>query len=163
MSNFSIERVITEWQAAGIYQFLLPFLLIFAVIFGILSGTKAFGNHKGVHLIIALVIGLFAIQVPLVQTFFTEIFPGLGVGLAVMIVVWILVVVFADGTDHEQGIKIGMYILGAIISLFVVLNSFSNLSYFGSSWWEDWGSLIIGGIFIIGIIAAVALTGGKEK
>lgn len=161
--GFDINSVIMDWQNSGVFDYILPFLLIFAVVFGILNGTKAFGGHRGVHTLIAIVIGLFAIQVPLVYNFFSEIFPQLGVALAIMIVVWILVVIFSEGTDHEKGVKIGMYVLGAIIALIVVFNSFSNVYFFSGGWWGEWASLVIGAILLIGIIVAIALTGNKNN
>jgi hypothetical protein len=158
---FDIGVVLAQWQSIGIFAFVLPFILIFAIVFGILSGTKAFGDKKAVHVIIAIAIGLFAIQLPFVRDFFPEIFSRLGVALAVMVVFWILVMVFVEET-HRKWVMMGFWILGAIVALLVVFNTFNELNFFGSNWWGDWGGLMIGALLVIGVIIAISVSGGSE-
>lgn len=153
---FDIASILSQWEAAGIFDYVLPFLLIFAVIYGILSATAAFGKNKGVHVVIALVIGLISLRLPFVSNFFREVFPRAAVGIAVIIVFVILVAAFIPDT-HMNGWMIGFYSLGAIIALIVVFNSFNALDWFNSSWWTDWGAWIIGALLIIGIIIAIAV------
>lgn len=153
---FSIPEILSQWESAGIYDYVLPFLLLFAVIFGILSATSAFGKNKGVHVTVALVVALLATRLPMVRDFFREIFPRAAVGIAIILVLVILVAAFIPDT-HMSGWMIGIYSLGAIIALIVVFNSFNALNWFGSDWWSDWGAWIIGALLIIGVIIAIAI------
>lgn len=153
-----VDVLLSQWEAYGIFDFVLPGLLIFVVIFGILTTTNVFGNNRAVHTIIALVIAILALRMGYVQDFFREIFPRTGVALAVILVVVILTSIFIP-KEHMGGWAVGFYSLGGICALLVVFNSFSTLSFFGSNWWYDWGSMIIGALLIIGVIIAVSVAG----
>src|SRR3989344_164194 len=154
---FDITSVLNQWESAGIFDYVLPFLLIFAVIFGILTATRVFGPNKGVHIVISLVVALLSLRIGYVQSFFAEVFPRLGVALAVIIVVVILTAAFIP-EEHKKGWVIGLYSLGGIAALLVIFNSFEALSWFQSQWWDEWGAWIIGALILIGLIVAVSLS-----
>lgn len=154
-----IETMLSQWNEIGVFDYLLPFLLIFALVYGILSHTKSFGENNAVHLTIALVIGILALRMGFVQDFFREVFPRFAVALAVLLVFVILASAFFVDADHKKGWNIGLYTLGGIAALLVVFNSFNELGYWGSSWWYDWGALIVGALFIVGLIIAISVSG----
>lgn len=156
-----VENLLSGWEAYGVFDYVLPFLLIFAIVYGILTTTKSFGENKGVHLIIAIIVGLLALRLDFVQSFFTEVFPRLGVALAVILVFVIMAAVFIP-EEHKLGWSIGFYSLGGVAALLVVFNSFNALNFFGSNWWYDWGSLMVGALLIIGVIIAISV-GGEKK
>jgi len=159
----SVQDLLYQWESTGVFDFILPFLLIFAVIFGILTSTNAFGKNKGVHIIIALVIGLMALRLGMVQDFFREVFPRTAVALSVILVAVILTSVFIP-KEHLKGWLIAFYSLGGLSALLVVFNSFSQLNWFNSGWWNDYGGVLIGLLFIIAVVVAVSVTGdGKNK
>ena len=157
-----IETMLTQWESIGVFDFILPFLLVFAFIFGILSTTNILGTNKGVHITISLVVGLLALRMGYVQDFFREIFPRTGVAIAIILVVVILTAIFIP-KEHLGGWAIGFYSLGGIAAIIVVFNSFSELSFFGCNWWNEWGAMIIGALLVIGVIIAVSTSGGKSK
>ena len=157
MAITDVYSLLFQWESAGVFDIVLPFLLIFAIVYGVLSSSRALGKNKGVHLIVAIIIGLLSLRVGFVQDFFAEVFPRLGVGLAIILVVVVLVAGFVPET-HRGGVLIGIYSLGFIIALMVVFNSFSELDWFGSYWWEDWGALIIGALLVIGVIVVVGVS-----
>src|SRR3990172_5798244 len=95
----SIAYILNQWQTAGVFDYILPFLLVFAIVFGILASTNILGSQKGVNVIIALVVGLLSIRLGLVQRFFTELFPRLGVGLAVILALLILTGLFISDDE----------------------------------------------------------------
>jgi len=151
----SIADVLTQWQAVGVFDYVLPFLLIFAVIFGILQGTNILGKNKGVHVIVALAIGLLALRLGYVQNFFKEVFPRLGVGLAVIIALAILVGLFVN-KEEAKFWGWGFAAVGFIIWLIVTIGSFQQFSWLGYGFFEDYAGLIIGAVLLIGVIIAVA-------
>ena len=111
-----IGTILLQWQSAGIFEYILPFLLIFAVVFGILEAAKiGFTKERKLNVIIALVVGLLSVGYTSrmnfsVGQFLSEIFPRLGVGLAVLLVILILVGVFIRDDDQ----KYWMWGLGAL-------------------------------------------------
>ncbi len=159
---FDLGSMLSQWESYGLFDYLLPFLLIFAIVYGILSYAKVFGDNNGVHLTIALVVGILALRLGFVQDFYREAFPRLAVALAVLLVFLILVSAFLPETSHKKGWYIGLYSLGGIAALIVVFNSFNILGYWGSSWWYDWGALIIGALIVIGLIIAISVSGKKS-
>lgn len=156
-----IETLLMQWESYGLFDYLLPFLLIFALVYGILSQTQAFSENNAVHLTIALVLAILALRLGFVQSFFMEVFPRFAVALAVILVVVILMAAFVP-TDYKKGWSIGIYVLGGVAALLVIFNSFSALGFFGSNWWNEWGALIVGALFIVGLIIAISVS-GKNK
>lgn len=160
---FDLGSMLAQWEGYGLFDYLLPFLLIFALVYGILSHAKVFGENNAVHLTIALVLAILALRLGFVQDFYREAFPRLAVALAVLLVFIVLIAAFLPESGHGKGWFIGLYTLGGIAALIVVFNSFNELGYWGSSWWYDWGSLIIGALIIIGLIIAISVSGKKSS
>lgn len=158
---FDLGSMLAQWEGYGLFDYLLPFLLIFALVYGILSHAKVFGENNAVHLTIALVLAILALRLGFVQDFYREAFPRLAVALAVLLIFAVLAAAFWK--EHEKGWHRGLYILGGIAALIVVFNSFNALGYWGSSWWYDWGSLMIGALLIIGLIIAISVSGKKSS
>lgn len=77
----------------GFFSFVLPFLLIFALIYGLLLRVRLF-EKNGINAVIALAVSLMAIQFDFVPVFFSQIFPRVGVGLAVILAVLIVIGIF---------------------------------------------------------------------
>ena len=159
---FDIATLLNQWEAIGVFDFVLPFLLIFSFVFGILTATNILGKNKGVHIIIALVIGLMALRLPFVSDFFTQVFPRTAIAISIILVAVILTAVFIP-KEHFGGWAIGFYSLGAIAAILVIFNSFNALNYFGSTWWSDWGGMIIGALLLVGVIIAVSVSGNDKE
>jgi len=143
-----IGDMLAKWEQAGFFSFLLPFLLLFALIFGILSRVDVFKGNRAVNGIIAVVVALLSLQFDFVPRFFAEIFPRLGVGLAILLVAMILLGMFM--TSAMTGILFG---IGAIIFVVVLINTSGALGYASSFWWKDnWPHIILAGVIIWGIV-----------
>lgn len=153
---FSIEQLFYQWEAIGVFQWVLPFLLIFAVVFGVLSATNILGGNKGVHVVIALAIGLLALRIQLVQAFFTELFPRFAIGLAVLLVVVILVGLFIPD-EHKKGWLIGLAIVGVLIGVGVIIATFDTFAWFDSFFWQEYWGVIIGGVLLVLLIVFMAI------
>jgi uncharacterized membrane protein YGL010W len=160
---FTIADILTQWQSAGVFDYILPFLLIFSVVFGILASTNILGNKKGVNVIIALVVGLLALRLGFVQMFFAEVFPRLGVGLAVILALVIMTGLFIND-DEVRYWMWGISGVGVIIWIIVLVGSFETTGWFGTygGFIGDYAGLIIGAVLLIGVIIAVAASGSKR-
>jgi len=151
-----IADILNQWQDIGVFDYVLPFLLIFTIVFGILEATHIVGKNKGVHVIIALVVGLLALRLGFVQTFFTEIFPRLGVGLAVILALLIMTGLFINKTEAKYWMW-GIAAVGLVIWIIVLVGSLNTVGWFGASgsFFGDYAGLIIGAVLLIGVIIAV--------
>jgi hypothetical protein len=162
MAYTSIADVLYQWESIGVFEFLLPFLLIFAIVFGILSSTRFIGDNKGVYVIISFAIGLLSLRWRgYVSTFMTELFPRLGIGLAVLLAVMILVGLFI-AEDETRYWGWGLAAIGFIIAIMVVYQTFDVLG-FTWGYGNDMFGLVILAILLIGVIIAVAAGGKGHK
>ena len=157
LANFieggAIGDLLSYWEQAGFFSYLLPFLLIFALIFGILNQIKLFKDNKAINAIIALAVGFMALQFPMVSEFFSEIFPRLGVGLAIILVILILAGMFID--PKNSGIMYVMLGIGAIITIVVLVQTAGAIGWSSGTWWKESWPMIGGVIFMVVVIAVV--------
>ncbi len=144
----------------GFFSYLLPFLLIFALVFGILKRTKIF-EKNAINGIIALGIGLMALQFDFVPRFFAEIFPRLGVALAVILVVLILAGLFID--PNEKGLMWGMVGIVGIILVIVLVQTAGALGWSSGYWWQENWPFIAGVVFILVVVAIIVASDTESK
>lgn len=158
----SIDTILWQMESVGVFTYLLPFLLIFALVYGILSVTKIAGTQKGIHVIIALVVGMMAIRLGFTQDFFAEIFPRLGVGLAILLSIMILVGLFIPKEEFRYW-GWGLAAIGVVIAIIIVTQSFDRLGFMGFGAWDDYVGYIIGAVLLVGVIIAIAAGGEKTS
>lgn len=160
MALGSIVDIFYQWESLGLFDFVLPFLLVFALVFGILSSTRFMGNNKPVYIILAIVIGLMSLRYQyFLSTFMSELFPRLGIGLAVLLATLILVGLFI-AEDEARYWMYGLAAIGVIIAISVVYQSFSASGFLSGFGYEsDLIGYIFLGILIVGVIIAVAVGG----
>jgi len=158
----AIGNVLNVWGQAGVFSYAIPFLLIFALLFGILSRMNLFKENKAINGIIALAVALMALQFPFVPLFFAEVFPALGVGLAVMLVILILTGLFID--PKKKGWMMGLSIVSMVVVAAVLISSSLNLGLsFGGWFMYNWPTLIGIGVFVLLIIIIVAASKPKTE
>ena len=145
----TIGGILSQWEQLGVFSYVLPFLLIFALIFGILSRIDLFKGNKGIHSIIALSVALMALQFSAVPLFFADIFPKLGIGLAVILVGIILTSLFTDSNYTWIGIT-----LGGVVFFIVVGNSFE----FGDSPFWFFVQQNLPTIILVAVVLIIVLT-----
>ncbi|MBU2052851.1 MAG: hypothetical protein KJ721_01255 [Nanoarchaeota archaeon] len=161
----AIGDMFSLWEQYGFFAYILPFLLIFALIFGILEKTKIFDDNKTISGIIAFVVGLMALQFDIVPQFFSEVFPRLGVGLAIVLILLIVVGLFAD--PDSKGITYTIMGIGAIIVVVILVQTAGAVGWSSTWWWSDNWPLVAGVVIIL--VAVVAMVGagnpstGKDK
>ena len=152
--NINIASILLDWERIGVFDYVLPFLLIFAIIYGILEATGILGKNRGINVVIAVVIGLLGLRLGFVQDFYREVFPRLGVGIAVLLLALILVGLFITN-EHKKYWYWGLGGLGVFIFLVIVSDTFDTLGY-GDFVWQENISWILGLILLVGIIIAVS-------
>ena len=131
-SGGEIGNLLFRLDQAGVFAYLLPFLLIFALLYGILSRVSILGDNQGINVVISLTVSLMALQFNFVSTFFSDIFPRLGVGLSVLLVVVILLGAFVDfNDDRNKWLKRFMVAIGVVLALWAIFASFGNSFFIG--------------------------------
>ena len=147
----TITEILNTWAQAGVFAYVLPFLIIFAIIFGILNKSQVLGNNKGVQATLAIAIGLISLQFDLVSNFFANIFPYLGMGIAILLAALILL---GLGTEGEKWGKYIWLVLGIVIFFVVIASSFSSISFlsWSSPFFQQYGTLFFTFLFIAVLI-----------
>ena len=156
-----IGNLLNYWEQLGLFSYMLPFLLIFALIFGILVQINLFKDSKAINGIIALAVGLMALQFPMVPRFFSEVFPRLGIGLAVILIILILVGMFSD--PSKKWLMITFMVIGFIIAVVVLVNTAGMVGLSTGYWWRaNWSTILFIGLFLVALAVIVA-AGSKTE
>ncbi|MEK6906732.1 MAG: hypothetical protein AABW81_03855 [Nanoarchaeota archaeon] len=158
--NGAIGDMLATWEQEGFFAYILPFLLIFALVFGILNQIKLFKDSKGINGIIALVVGLMALQFELVPQFFAEIFPRMGVGLAILLVLLILAGLFID--PEKGALMYTLLGIGTIIAIIVFVQTAGALGWPAGNWWYDNWQAVAGVVFILIIVGIIVGSSNKS-
>lgn len=161
MKTGALGELFTRWEQIGFFSYLLPFLLIFALVFGILTKVKLFKENKAINAIIALVVALMAIQMEFVPTFFSQIFPRVGVALAIILGLFILVGLFIDPEHPAMNwILLG---IGVIIFIVVIVQSAGSMGWSTGRWWQDNWVTILGVVIVIALLITVIASSSKGQ
>jgi hypothetical protein len=155
-----IGDMLSKWEQMGFFSYLLPFLLIFTLVYTILTKVKIFEDNRTVNGIIALVVGFMALQFDFVSIFFAEIFPRMGVGLAVLLVLIIFVGLFFD--PRTKWVSISFFVVAVIIAGYILIQTSRSLGLgFGASFQHLLPEIVPALIILAFLIAVVA--SGKTK
>lgn len=169
----TITDVLNQWNQIGVFSYVIPFLLMFALTYAILIKTHILGRtksktdnngkityeyegeNKALMSIISIAVSLLALQFDFVSTFYAQIFPRFGMGLAILLVVVIFLAFFGANLDGGSFKWIGYVLAGGVI-IWALYNWEYWGGYWGSGfgmWWIEeyfWSIVILGGI--IGLI-----------
>lgn len=148
----AMGNMLSSWEQYGFFSYILPFLLIFSLVFGILEKTKIFEDNKSLNGIIALVVGLMALQFGSVSQFFAEIFPRLGVALAIILVLMILLGIFLP---TEKWVNSTLFLAVVVILIIVLVKTAGAVGWSSGLWWNENWPLVAGGILFIVVIGAI--------
>jgi hypothetical protein len=166
---YGLTEALNKMNELGVFSYALPFMIIFAIIFGLLQKVKIFGDPdkaKGVNVIIAIGVAGMSLLYDMVPTFFAEIFPRFGIGLAVFLVLIISLGFFLMGENGEK--KGDLQWIGWVVGIGVVVWAFSSwgprvlggwsLGY----WFEDYLPMILV-LILIGWGISAVIGGGKAN
>ena len=155
----SIQLLLSQWESIGVFDYLLPFLLLFSVVYGLLTATNVLSGNKGVNIVISVVVALMALRLGYLQVFFSEVFPRLGIGIAVFLTILILTGLFLEG-DIKKWMYLIYTVIGAIIAIIVLWGSLSSYSGYFSFEGDIWATVISLVLLLILIIVVVV---GKSQ
>ncbi len=162
MYYISFQQMMMQWQAIGVFDFILPFIIIFTLIYAVLGKLKIFENKTGAKVVIALAIAMMAIVEPTVGQFMQQLFANTGIALAILIGVAILMLLFLE----ESNIKW----LGTAMAFFLLLwwlGRMKTFAYFfqAREFWALYGGIItfIAITIILVIIVIVSEKGQQNK
>lgn len=150
-SGGAIGNMLDKWTEYGFFEYILPFLLIFAILNGILSQAKIFKENKSVNVIISVSVALISLQFGFVSQFLAEIFPRLGVGL---IIILVLIIIMGFFLPAEGWITYTLFGIGALILIVILIQTAGALGWSGGYWWYDnWQEVAaIAGLVLVLII-----------
>lgn len=147
--------LMSYWEQIGVFSYIIPFLLIFAIVYGILMQVNLFKGTKGINAVIAVSVGLLSLQFSFVSVFFSEIFPKVGVGLIIILLMLIMTGMFID--TKSRWMMYAVWGVSAIILVYIVAHSFFNIlggwgsySLFNLGW--NWN-------MIFSVVAIVVILG----
>ncbi|MFW5846935.1 MAG: hypothetical protein ACOCUU_02125 [Nanoarchaeota archaeon] len=128
MASFSsysggLGDLFNTWDQMGFFDIMLPFLLLFCLVYITLKGLKIFQDNNSIAVVISIAVGLMAIQFPFVSEFFSEVFPRVGIGLGMLLVIFIFWGLFFDKGENSNWQKTTMIVIGGLIAIFVLYNS----------------------------------------
>ncbi|MFH1607560.1 MAG: hypothetical protein ABIA78_00320 [archaeon] len=154
--------VLNQWEAVGFFDYVLPFLLIFALVYGILIQVNIFKENRFINGFIALAVGLIALQFGYVSAFFSNIFPMVGIGLAIILIAIIFLGLFFPTEKWSVYVLFGV---GAVIFLTIMYKVAGNFGWTYGSWWQDNLTTLLAVVFIlviVGIIVASSTPASKK-
>lgn len=153
-----IGDLLSKWEQMGFFSYLLPFLLLFALVFGILTRVQVFKDNRWVNGIIALSVALMALQFEFVPAFFSQIFPRVGVALAILLGIFIVAGLFMD--PESKAVNYLLLGVGVLVIGLVLIQSAGELGWASGQWWENNWQMVIGAVFLL-ILIAVIIGGSK--
>jgi len=156
-----ISTLLMQFEQMGVFSYLLPFLVIFALVFGLISQMKLFHENKSIPPIIALAVALMALQFDLVPRFFAEIFPRLGVGLVILLVVLILIGLVSPKDASSIYLVYGAMIVVAIYILVDVAEAMN--SPLADLWYQWRGTIIFVTVFILIVVFIINMNKTKQE
>ena len=125
----------------GLFAYILPLMLIFALVYGIMTKLKVFEHNPAVNGIIA------------------QLFPNVGVGLAIILALLLLLGLFIPKEKWAVYVIMGV---SAVIFVIVLINTASEVGWSSGYWWYDNWEYVAGAIFIL-ILFGLVLASGRES
>ncbi len=159
----AVGNLLAQWEAMGFFSYVIPFLLMFAIVFGILIQMKMFRDNKAINAIIALAVALMALQFDFVPRFFSEIFPRVGVGLVILLLVLIFTGLFIDA--ESRGMMYLMWAVGAVVVIVILLQTAGSVGWYSFMPWlgYNWPAVLAAVAFVAIIIVIIASSVPRAK
>lgn len=148
----TLDNVITQLEAIGVFRYVLPFLITFAIVFGILQKISLFGEEeRRIDAIVALVSGFFVANYAYTAGAGVSIFLSNFFGAFAIVLVFILAVLVAAGiAGYEHG-EDGGWIDDKIPTIVMYLGGLAILAIF--VYWGGLAAILPGSVsFNVGFL-----------
>lgn len=155
----TVTDVLNSLNGMGFFSYVIPFLLIFAVSYALIKKSKILGDDKAIHTIVAIALGFLALQFDAVSTFYANIFPKFGIGLAIILVILIFLSFAGIDTTNKSPKWIGG-VVGAGVVIWAIIN--------WNTWWSSglgftwWIGEYIWAIIVLGLVVGAIYWATKE-
>ena len=170
----AVNDIFYQFQASGIFEFVLPFLLVFTIVFAVLEKTRIFGTEgddgktprKNINLIVSLVLALIVINQFEIVDRLNLFIPKVSLFIIVAVMFLVLVGIFGVNV-HEgfSGITLFLFAVASLLIIYWALVPSSSSDFFTGSDFGYWiqdnlGTLLV--LVIIGIVVWAVAGGGKK-
>lgn len=144
----------------GLFTYILPLMLVFALVYGIMTKLKIFENNNAINGVIAISVALMSLQFNIVNVFFAQLFPKVGVGLAIILALLLMLGLFIPKEKWAVYVIMGV---SAVIFVIVLVNTAADVGWSSGYWWYDNWEYVAGAIFILILFGLVFASGKPEK
>lgn len=157
-----LDAIMQMWAGYGVFSVLLPTIIIFAVVYAILQKSKILGAKHAIDGIVAIAIAIIATGTSdFMPKFFSELFPRVGMGIAILVSIAILFGLFfvADIPGQERLWRVMGGMAAFIIFIVILINTAGGQPLAGGrTFWEANKQVIIAGVVIVAIIAFITMS-----
>lgn len=164
-----LTQLVTELQALGFYEFLLPWLLTFAIVYGLLTKTGVLGGGKMGHRvsgIVAIVAAFFITPFagPVIASYFTTLFTGASTILAGILVIVLFAAMAGieigwgeDSNWKKNGAVLTFIIVGIVLIILAASGQFIGVPVLGA----NLSAAALFMILVVILAVAFVLVGGN--
>jgi len=154
-----LDLLLEMWKNYGVFSVVLPLVLVFAVVYAILQKSKILGAKHAIDAIVSLAIAVMSLTWDFMPRFFGELFPRVGMGIAVLVTLAIFFGLFfvADIPGERLWRTIGA-IMAAVVFITVLIQTAGGQIPSGRTFWESYKGPIIAGVAILAIILFITMS-----
>jgi hypothetical protein len=171
ISGNLFQDMFLKWETSGVFSHLVPILLIFALVYGILNKMNLFtqrdkdgkpldtdNSGRAINAVIALAVGVMAIRLPIVNDFFIQLFPRMGIALSILLVALILGGLFFND-QNKSWVNNTMLGGAAIVFAVTLINTGTATGSYTGFWFSDNWPYLVGAAIFIGLIYSIVKRG----
>ena len=168
----TVNDIFYQFQASGIFEFVLPFLLVFTIVFAVLEKTMLFGKDKNqepkknINVVVAIVIALIVINQFEIIDRLNLFIPKVSLFIIIAVMFLVLIGLFgAKVEDGFSGITLFLFAVASLLIIYWALVPSSSSDFFTGSDFGYWIQDNLGTLLVLVIIGIVvwAVAGGSKK
>ena len=157
----SLDSVLESFVQYGAFSVIAPFILVFAVVYAILQKSKILGAKHAIDGIVAFAVAFMSLRWDFMPRFFNELFPRVGMGIAILVSLAILFGLFfvADIPGKERLWRnIGAIIAFIVFVVILIQTAGGQQLAGGRDFWETYKGLILSGVIVLAVILFITMS-----